>query len=329
MRCSDAHHVLACDLIEKCQGSPMSDVWYGSVPRGQGWQLLQRELEQQKEPVDSVVLSSELFFGQSKSLASILDEIAHALDGHQVKVVVYLRRQDQLYSSFYNQDVKGMRQWPDSAYAFYETHQIFESSYQDTLGTWSKVFGKDNIIIRPFEPGQWPGGDIVQDFCTVIGIAPVASRYRDRNESLGSTQLYLKRCLNRIGFDKQLNDGVLKVLAVLCPEEPANPCQYIHRGLYRKYRQQWLRTNKSLADDYLGGRPLFNEPIPDADEIVLYKVNQLNLAGSIENMVNVFRTGKYAEYRTLFAKAALLALAEYDLWYTLDADYHAQLLKWT
>jgi len=328
MRSSDAHHVLACDLIEKCQGNQMSDVWYGSQPRGGGWQSLQREIAQHGDTVEKVVLSSELFFGQSKSLASILDEVAHSLREHLVKVVVYLRRQDQLYSSFYNQDVKGMRQWPDSAYAFYETHQIFEIDYQDMLGMWSGVFGKENIIVRPFEPGQWPGGDIVRDFCTAIGIGPLSSRYKDRNESLGSTQLYLKRCLNRIGYDKQLNDDVLKVLARLCPEEPASSCQYIHRGLYRKYRQRWITVNKALADDYLQGKPLFNEPIPEADQVELYKVNQLKLAGSIENMVNVFRSGKYQEYRTLFAKAALLALAEYDLWYTLDSDYHTQLLKW-
>ena len=73
MRSSDAHHVLACDLIEKCQGSKMSDVWYGAQPRGQGWQLLQREIEQYGSALEAVVLSSELFFGQSKSLASILD----------------------------------------------------------------------------------------------------------------------------------------------------------------------------------------------------------------------------------------------------------------
>ena len=328
MRSSDAHHVLACDLIEKCQGSQMSDVWYGVQPRGRGWQSLQREIEQHGSALEAVVLSSELFFGQSKSLAAILDEIAHALRDHQVKVVVYLRRQDQMYSSFYNQDVKGMRQWFESAYAFYETHQIFQCNYQEILGIWSQVFGKENIILRPFEPGQWPGGDIVRDFCAAIGTKPLSSRYMDRNESLGSTQLYLKQCLNKIGFDKQLNDSVLKVLARLCPEEPEKPCLYVHRGLYRKYRQQWILVNKALSDDYLQGKPLFNEPIPEPDEVKLYKVNQLKLAGSVQNMVNEFGAGRHEEHRALFAKAALLALAEYDLWYALSEDSKLQLLKW-
>jgi len=196
------------------------------------------------------------------------------------------------------------------------------------LGMWSRVFGKEHMIVRPFEPGQWPGGDIVQDFCNVIGIKPLSSRYRDMNESLGSTQLYIKRCLNRIGYDKQLNESVLKVLAGLCPEEPERPCCYVHRGLYRKYRQHWIEVNKALSDDYLQGKPLFKEPIPEPEEVKLYKLNQLKLAGSIQNMVNLFGAGKYGEHRALFAKAALLALAEQDLWYALDQNSHMQLLKW-
>jgi hypothetical protein len=328
MRSADAHHVLACDLIEKRQGSPMSDVWYGSQPRGQAWSSLLDEMAHHKDSLESVIISSELFFGQTKGLDSILEDVVNYLRGHEVKVVVYLRRQDQLYSSFYNQDVKGMRQWSDSAYQFYETHQIFECDYYSMLDMWSKAFGKNHIIVRPFESEQWLNGDIVHDFCASIGIKPLSSKYRDQNESLGITQLYVKRCLNRVGYDKKHNDDVLKILLKICAEEPAKGCLYVHRGLYRKYRERWLQVNDALSKNYLQQRPLFDEPIPDPEALELYKVNQLRLAGYINNMVNIFGAGKYREYRELFAKATLLGLAEYDLWYVLDADRRTALLSW-
>lgn len=325
---SDAHHVLACDLIEKCQGSQMSDVWYGSQPRGQAWQSLQCEIEDHGNAIDTVVLSTELFFGQTRRLSSILEEIARSLQDHEVKVVVYLRRQDQLYSSFYNQDVKGMRQWSESAYAFYETHQIFQTSYYDLLGMWSEIFGKDNMIVRPFEPGQWPGGDIVQDFCAAIGIKPLSSKYRDQNESLGGTQLYLKRCLNKIGFEKQLNDRVVDILNRLCPEEPAGPCFHVHRGLYMKYRKDWQKVNRLLSADYLQGEALFKEGIPEPGQIEIYQVDRDAVARSIGILVAAFESGEHGEHRELFAKAALLAIAEQDLWQALPAASHTQLLQW-
>ena len=92
---ADAHHVLACDLIEKCQGGEMSDAWYGSLPRGRGWQSLRDEIESHKHKVHSVIVSTELFFGQTKSLEVMLDEIAGCLSGYEVKVIAYLRRQDR------------------------------------------------------------------------------------------------------------------------------------------------------------------------------------------------------------------------------------------
>lgn len=329
MRSADAHHVLACDLIEKVQGNTLSDVWYGTVPRGEGWQRLRAEIAQHGSAINSVIVSTELFFGQSRGLEAMLEEMAAHLRGYDVRVVVYLRRQDQLYSSFYNQDVKGMRQWPSSAYEFYQTHQIFASDYHDMLGVWSAVFGKQNMIVRPFESGQWPKGDIVRDFCGSLALKPLSSGYRDTNESLGPTQLYVKRCLNRVGFDKEQNDVVLNVLAKVCPEAPMKGGLFVHRGLYRQYRKHWNTVNAALSRDYLGGRPLFNEPIPEARALQLYEVDPLKLAGYIDNMVKSFGSGKYPGQRSLFARATLLAIAEYNQWHVLDEARLRELLSWT
>ncbi len=164
-----------------------------------------------------MIISSELFFGQNRSIEAILDAVSEHLQGHEVRVVVYLRRQDQLYSSFYNQDVKGVRQWPESAYQFYQTHQIFQQDYYSLLNVWSGAFGRKHVIIRPFESDQWVNGDIVQDFCDATDTILLPSGYRDHNESLGPIQLYIKRCLNRIGFDKHNNGQVLQILRHVCP----------------------------------------------------------------------------------------------------------------
>lgn len=327
-RNGDAHHLLVCDLIEKVQGNRMPDIWYGSKPRGQAWAALQAEIAGHGSDIHSVILSSELFFGQSNKIQPMLDEVSTYLHGHDIKVVVYLRCQDQLYSSFYNQDVKGVRQWPDSAYEFYQTHQMFQQDYYSLLNAWSEAFGKAQVLIRPFESEQWVNGDIVQDFCEVTGTVPLRSGYKDHNESLGGTQLYLKRCVNQIGFDKGDNEDVLKLLLKLCPEEPLKGCSYVNRGQYRRNRQQWLQANRAIAKDYLNGEPLFQRVIPGPQDLEVYRLDKSRLGDYLQQMLKVFGKGKYPAYRALFARATLLAIAEQDLWHVLNAPDRELMLSW-
>jgi len=327
-RNGDAHHLLVCDLIEKVQGNRMPDIWYGSKPRGQAWAALQAEIAGHGNSIHSVILSSELFFGQSNKIQSMLDEVATHLHGHEVKVVVYLRRQDQLYSSFYNQDVKGVRQWPDSAYQFYQTHQIFQQDYYSLLNSWSEAFGKKHVLIRPFEPEQWVNGDIVQDFCAATGTVLLPSGYKDHNESLGATQLYLKRCINKIGFDKGDNEDLLNVLQKIYPEEPLKGCSYVNKAQYRRYRQQWLRANRTIAQEYLNDEQLFRQAIPMPEDLEVYQVDKDGLGACLQQLLKVFGKGKYPAFRALFTRAALLAVAEQDLWHVLTGPERELMLSW-
>lgn len=323
-----AHHALVCDLLERHRNQRMPDIWYGSVPRGQAWELLNSEINQHMSSIHSVVVSSELFFGQVSNLDNMLHEVVTRLAQHDLRVIVYLRRQDQLFSSFYNQDVKGIRQWCESAYQFYQTHQMFEQGYHSVLNMWSDVLGKANIIVRPFEAVQWKKKDIVKDFSSLIGGPTLGGDVSQNKDSLGMIQLYVKRCLNRVGFDKRINDEVLNVLCALCPEDTEQPCQYIHKGLYRKYREQWIEENSNIARNYLDGRELFSQPIPAEEEVRVHELNRMGVALYAQNMFNHFEQGRYREHRQLFAKATLLVLAEQNVWNAIDAQSRSTMLEW-
>ena len=199
-----------------------------------------------------------------------------------MRVLVYLRRQDQWYSSFYNQDVKGIRQWSHSAYQFYQTHQVFQRDYVSLLRPWRDAFGRDNVVLRPYEPSQWPGGDIVRDFCRVVGLPELAATGESDNEGLGFHQLYLKQCLNRVGFEPALNAQVLEILLRLCPEAPARDTLFVDQRLYQRYRVGWEEVNRRLEEEYLGGAPLFREPLPETVRPDIYTVDRPTLAGLLE-----------------------------------------------
>lgn len=325
---ANAHHALVCDLLEKHRGQSMPDIWYGNTPRGKAWDLLLSEIDRHESQIHSVVVSSELFFGQTQNLDTILRSVCDLLERHEIRVIVYLRRQDQLYSSFYNQDVKGIRQWSHGAYQFYQTHQIFEHGYHTVLKLWSNVFGRDNIIVRPFESAQWPESDVVKDFGVLIGHTSMRATEVQNNDSLGMVQLYVKQCLNKVGFDKRLNDEVLRILYAICPEQSANGCLYIHKSLYKKYREKWIEENRLVSDTYLAGQELFSHSIPSADDVTVYELDRVAVALYVRNMFTQFEQEHYKNHRKLFSKATLLVLAEQNLWNALDAASRITMLEW-
>ncbi len=327
-RSGHAHHVLVCDLIEAHHGNAMPDVWYGEFPRGQAWQALADEIAEHGDAVQSVVVSSELFFGQSRNLREFLEDMQARLAGHEVKIVAYLRRQDQLYSSFYNQDVKGARQWPGTAYQFYATHQIFQRDYLALMKAWGAVFGEDNILLRPFEPGQWHDGDIVRDFCATTGLPVLAAGGVERNESLGPNQLYIKQCLNRIGFDKALNTDMVQLVLKLCPEQPARNIMYVNKRPYMRLREEWQQTNRKLAQRFGGEPEFFREPIPRAAQLTPFEVDPEVLEEYLRRLLGQLARGGYAGYRQLLVQGALLLVAEQNLWHALDEESRTRLLAW-
>jgi hypothetical protein len=327
-RSGNAHHPLICDLIEHYQGISMPDVWFGDVPRGQSWSRLNQEIDESGGHVQSVVISSELFFGQARHLESMVEDIQRNLRGHTVRVIAYLRRQDQMYGSFYNQDVKGMRQWADDAYHFFEAHQLFRRDYHSLMAVWGRALGDGSVLIRPYEKSQWVGGDIVSDFCSVTGLPPLSPGSVQSNPGLGANQLYFKRCLNRIGFDKALNGKVVELVAHLCPEAPTESHLYIHRPLYARYRQSWLQCNGRLSEDFLDGRELFEQPIPEPSELQLYELSPQTLVSCLQALVHYFSKGGDAAIRPLFTRAAMLMIAEQNLWSQLDAGVLDELEGW-
>lgn len=327
-RHGDAHHVLVADLIDKYQANPMPDIWYGDFPRGQAWARLKAELDAAGPSVHTAIISSELFFGQSINMERMLGDIQEGLAGHEIRILMYLRRQDQLYASFYNQDVKGARQWPGNAYEFYQTHQIFQRDYDAVVELWGAAFGHDHVLVRPFEPAQWPRGDMLSDFCQVTGLPALKPIALESNDGLGANQLYIKRCLNHVGFPKGANDAVVGLLLNLCPELPLKQVRYVNRGCYGRLRERWQQTNRRLAAVFDGAPGFFQVEIPEPAMVPEHELLRPGLVQFLGRVLSAGRTGRLREHRGLFARAALLVIAEQGLWDAVPWEDRVSLEEW-
>lgn len=125
------------------------------------WALLAEEMRQRPGMVHLV--SSEAFWNVDPDVAAI-----HGRDLGEVKVVAYVRRQDNFLESLYKHNVK-LGGWLSFEEFFQKREKL--GDYLAVLEKWEALFGRENLAVRPYDT---PSGsiDIIADFLTLLGIDP-------------------------------------------------------------------------------------------------------------------------------------------------------------
>ncbi len=97
--------------------------------------------------------------------------LSRVLSKYDVKVIIYLRRQDNILESLYAHWIKiGMLS--KEAYEKKELrHSLF---YKKILDEYAKFFGKENIIARLYDKDFMYKSDTISDFFSVIGICDMS-----------------------------------------------------------------------------------------------------------------------------------------------------------
>ncbi|MCW2308249.1 tetratricopeptide repeat protein [Rhodobium gokarnense] len=131
---------------------------------------------------EKLILSSEYF--------STLDgEALRQLAGHfgaaacEVTVVCYVRHPVSHAASAMQQDVKTGHRTLKECFA-----EPRFSRFSKLLPKFIEVFGKDNVVVRPFDYDALHEGDVRTDFCAVVGIDPglIEESATFRNESVSA-----------------------------------------------------------------------------------------------------------------------------------------------
>ncbi|WP_444931467.1 hypothetical protein ACJJIF_06730 [Microbulbifer sp. SSSA002] len=145
-----------------------------SGKKGPGWQTFEQQLKGSSE---SIILSSEMLCGISE--ADIL-QLKNWLHDHEVKIIAYIRKSDEYLESGAMQQLKSCKSTVD----FFRLYRklkwlpaIFNSwVYISGLKPlfvfrWAKVFGKENLYVRPYCESQWVDGSLVSDFMSTLGLS--------------------------------------------------------------------------------------------------------------------------------------------------------------
>ncbi len=124
---------------------------------------------------DKILLFDEAIWAGSLNRDNFWPRLKNDLDerGLDIRIIVYFRRQDQWVESLYAQKIKsGMtcKSFSDYLQQMREVHYPVDfCAYLDML---SDIFGKEALVPRVFERGQFrgPEGTIHSDFLDILGL---------------------------------------------------------------------------------------------------------------------------------------------------------------
>ena len=135
----------------------------------------------------NVLVSSEEFSPLAYSPAR-LRELRALFAGYHLCGIVYVREQVEHFNSFFVELVKDISM-ADSVGEF--TQKISSEArynYHDWVQPFDDFF--DEMVVRPYDPNEFVGGEIVQDFYSIVGFKQKnAAPNIVRNRSLSSLQV--------------------------------------------------------------------------------------------------------------------------------------------
>lgn len=136
---------------------------------------LSTELNGLPENIQNIIISTELLFelGGKPQMAPLNKFIKDHFKS--VKVLCYLRRQDNYLVSLYQQWIKTNHKNVRGISIAEFVSKYKGNNYYETLRPWSVLFGKENIRVRVYEKSKFINGSIFDDFLFCIDITNTES----------------------------------------------------------------------------------------------------------------------------------------------------------
>lgn len=227
------------------------------------------------ETYENIVLSNEGIWGATYNRrASLWQELMQEGEKHgfQVKVIVYLRRQDEYLSSCWNQMIKmntkeGVREWDEYLENIPKGRQL---EYDKKLDSISEVIGKENVIVRRYEFKEFYQGSIYADFLQCMGLT-MTDEYQviqeTRNGKLAGNMVEIKRIINTMpNIDENQNFYLRDVLLKISEDKRVEQhYSMLSKREAEEFLKKYEEGNSYVAREYLHeDAPLFDDTIKES-----------------------------------------------------------------
>ncbi|MEK8017304.1 MAG: hypothetical protein VSS75_010580 [Candidatus Parabeggiatoa sp.] len=214
------------------------------------------------ENADHVLISSEHLFLrlEPKVLKAAFEHL-----GYQLKVLVFLRRQDEFLESRYAQLVKTGRICQGIS-AFVDTELNDTTSYSHyyhRLAALAKVFGHKNIVLKSVKADQ-PQTQLYQDFLEAVELSfdPNYSLPPVRNPSPPAELILIMETLQRHSAGDESRHRTLNKQLLASAGFSDQKTTLLSSEWAQRILDQFAEENRRIAREFLGQESLFDSLDP-------------------------------------------------------------------
>lgn len=251
------------------------------------------------ETYENVILTDEAIWHACIKIDNFWEDLNERIisRGHQLKLIVYLRRQDEFIQSYWKYKVLEKETGAFMKYVNSKKYAFFPLNYHTHLTSIAEKIGKDNIIIRVYEKGQYKGANktIISDFLYTIGLE-FTDEYK-LEENLQNTNVdfictEIKRRLNSIPefWDKR---GYIRGYMTEVSEQYKSEGKYQFKSLFNPeeqdlFLQKYEEENRKIATEWLGradGKLFYNPVLYDENEKKFSTMDYVKTCGVIFSLM--------------------------------------------
>ncbi|PLX35868.1 MAG: hypothetical protein C0606_17395 [Hyphomicrobiales bacterium] len=252
-----AHHPLARATYQNYDESSAAALWAPTI----------KEIEE--SPHTDAIISSEQF--EWLSAPARLKKLVPS--DIEIKVVVYVRRQDAQMESRYQQRLQNNDDLSKTFEEFFRTLKLASLDLDSFLTPWEQQFGRENIHVRRFEFERFPEGKIELDFLRTLGIEEVTETNLPKNMVFAKNASLRKDCAEVMRFAnakrleadvrKRLAGRMTRVSSLLQKISPEPKFSYMTEAMRKEILAKYEKSNQAVAQRYFGTDDLFNDKLPN------------------------------------------------------------------
>ena len=203
-----------------------------------------------------ILLSSEGFYLKDDILIpKLIEALTFFKINVPIKIIIFCRPQQECYESSYQQQIKKIGSF--KTFRFNEFVKIkLESGakdYYDHINLWCSFFGKENLIVVPYEAKQF-GNKIFTDFKQILeipdGLVLEEPSQSQSNIGLKTHTIEFLRWMNILKIEDEDFEEILLALAFEIKKEVGN-YKLLTPQLAEEIYEKFEKSNSMLAREYL------------------------------------------------------------------------------
>lgn len=234
----------------------------------------------------TVLISAEHFSSRLKSagIERLKETINWLGDDVDVEILMFVRRQDEFFSSWYSTHIKAGGRFTLNEAFDINFYQNWFYDYFYIAEQWAKIFGKDSIKIRVFENAQMPNG-LMDEFSRAVGFV-ITDRFcteiEDHNIAWPAKLISLARMINEIHLNTPIPNRYDKLNKLVDYFED-DGLSLISEMQTDALLSRYAESNRNLAKHYLDrqneilfyDKPVFKDHWVEPQEVTQEEVLSL------------------------------------------------------